>query len=93
MARLAITARPPHRGAVSIPVTAVAPAEFAYRDKRLGDTETVVVDTHPDVFYPTSTTVLLVPTSREISTVGRWPTSRISSRLIVAKPLEVTEMV
>src|SRR2546422_5223400 len=57
MASLTTTARPPHRGAGSIAVTAVAPVQFAYRDKRLGDTETVMVETYPDVFYPTSTTV------------------------------------
>jgi len=50
MARRATTARSPPRGEASIPLTAVAPAEFTYRDKRLGDTETVMVETHPDVF-------------------------------------------
>jgi len=57
----------------SIPVTAVAPAQFAYRDKRLGDTETVMVDTHPDVFYPTSTTVLLLRAARRVLASGPPP--------------------
>jgi len=70
MARLATRTRLPQRGAASIPVTAVAPAEFAYRDKRLGDTETVMVDTHPDVFYPTSTTVLLLRAARRVLASG-----------------------
>src|SRR3989442_3888449 len=70
MARLATRARLPQRGAASIPVTAVAPAEFAYRDKRLGDTETVMVDTHPYAFYPTSTTVLLLRAARRLLASG-----------------------
>src|SRR3989442_12966457 len=73
MARLATRARLPQRGAASIPVTAVAPAQFAYRDKRLGDTETVMVDTHPDVFYPTSTTVLLLRAARRVLASGPPP--------------------
>ena len=67
------TARPSHRNDASIPLTAVAPAEFAYRDKRLGDTEAVMVDTHPDVFYPTSTTVLLLRAARRVLTAGPPP--------------------
>ena len=70
MARLTTRTRLPQRGAPSIPLTAVAPAEFAYRDKRLGDTETVMVDTHPDVFYPTSTTVLLLRAARRVVASG-----------------------
>ena len=38
--------------------------EFAYRDKKLGDTEAITVATAPDVFYPTSTTVLLLRAAR-----------------------------
>ena len=38
--------------------------EFAYRDKKLGDTETIHVSAAPDVFYPTSTTVLLLRAAR-----------------------------
>src|SRR2546428_4543144 len=70
MASLTTTARPPHRGAGSIAVTAVAPVQLAYRDKRLGDTETVMVETHPDVFYPTSTTVLLLRAARRVLASG-----------------------
>jgi len=40
-------------------------AEFSYQDKRLGDTEPVAVDTAPDVFRPTSTTVLLLRAARK----------------------------
>src|SRR2546425_4791545 len=75
MASLTTTARPPHRGAGSIAVTAVAPVQFAYRDKRLGDTETVMVETHPDVFYPTSTTVLLLRAARRVLASGPAPHS------------------
>ena len=45
-------------------MTAGVAREFAYRDKMLGDTETVSVATAPDVFYPTSTTVLLLRAAR-----------------------------
>lgn len=38
--------------------------EFTYRDKKLGDTQAVSVATAPDVFYPTSTTVLLLRGAR-----------------------------
>src|SRR2546428_12110574 len=75
MASLTTTARPPHRGAGSIAVTAVAPVQLAYRDKRLGDTETVMVETHPDVFYPTSTTVLLLRAARRVLASGPAPHS------------------
>jgi methylase of polypeptide subunit release factors len=40
-------------------------AEFSYQDRRLGDTEPVVVATAPDVFRPTSTTVLLLRAARK----------------------------
>jgi len=40
-------------------------AEFSYQDKRLGDTEPVVVATAPDVFRPTSTTLLLLRAARK----------------------------
>jgi precorrin-6B methylase 2 len=40
-------------------------AEFSYQDKRLGDTELVAVATAPDVFRPTSTTVLLLRAARK----------------------------
>jgi len=56
-------------------VTAVAPVQFAYRDKRLGDTETVMVETYPDVFYPTSTTVLLLRAARRVLASGPAPHS------------------
>ena len=38
--------------------------EYAYRDKKLGDTESIRVATAPDVFFPTSTTVLLLRVAR-----------------------------
>src|SRR6267378_6244308 len=45
-------------------MTAGVAREYAYRDKKLGDTEAVRVATAPDVFYPTSTTVLLLRAAR-----------------------------
>ncbi len=45
-------------------MTAAAHTEFAYRDKKLGDTEVITVATDPEVFYPTSTTVLLLRAAR-----------------------------
>src|SRR2546428_13005124 len=63
----------PHRCEASIPLTAVAPAGFAYRDKRLGDIETVMVDTHPDGFHPTSMTVLLLRAARRVLAAGAAP--------------------
>lgn len=45
-------------------MTAGVAREFAYRDKKLGDTESISVATAPDVFYPTSTTVLLLRAAR-----------------------------
>jgi methylase of polypeptide subunit release factors len=49
------------------------PAEFVYRDKKLGDTEAVVVATAADVFYPTSTTVLLLRAARRALAAGAVP--------------------
>jgi len=46
--------------------TTTVPTEFAYRDKKLGDTEAVAVATGPDVFHPTSTTVLLLRAARRV---------------------------
>ncbi len=40
------------------------PSEFSYRDKKLGDSEAITVATTADVFYPTSTTVLLLRAAR-----------------------------
>jgi ribosomal protein L11 methylase PrmA len=45
-------------------VTVGVAREYAYRDKKLGDTEAISVATAPDVFYPTSTTVLLLRAAR-----------------------------
>jgi precorrin-6B methylase 2 len=42
----------------------MTPSEFTYRDKKLGDSEAITVATTPDVFYPTSTTVLLLRAAR-----------------------------
>lgn len=41
---------------------------FAYRDKKLGDVEAITVQTAPDVFRPTSTTVLLLRAARRALT-------------------------
>ena len=46
-------------------MTSAIPAEFAYQDKKLGDTQAVTVATSPDVFYPTSTSVLLLRGARK----------------------------
>jgi methylase of polypeptide subunit release factors len=37
-----------------------SPETFEYKDKNFGDTEGIVVATNPEVFYPTSTTTLLL---------------------------------
>ncbi|MGH7538209.1 MAG: 50S ribosomal protein L11 methyltransferase [Gemmatimonadales bacterium] len=42
----------------------MTPSEFSYRDKKLGDAEAITVTTTPDVFHPTSTTVLLLRAAR-----------------------------
>lgn len=47
-------------------MTVALPAEFVYRDKKLGDTEAISVATAPDVFYPTSTSVLLLRAARRV---------------------------
>src|SRR3989442_4684396 len=45
---------------------ATVATQFSYRDKRLGDTQPVNVATAPDVFQPTSTTVLLLRAARRV---------------------------
>lgn len=42
----------------------VGATEFVYRDKKLGDGEAVTVATDPRVFYPTSTSLLLLRAAR-----------------------------
>jgi len=42
----------------------MGPTEFSYRDKKLGDAEAITVATTPNVFHPTSTTVLLLRAAR-----------------------------
>jgi release factor glutamine methyltransferase len=49
-----------------LPMPRKAPTEFSYRDKQLGDTIALTVATAPDVFYPTSTTVLLLRAARRV---------------------------
>jgi 16S rRNA G1207 methylase RsmC len=49
-------------------MTATAPVEFAYQDKKLGDTQAITVATSPAVFHPTSTTVLLLRAVRRMLT-------------------------
>src|SRR5919199_707566 len=46
-------------------MTSAIPAEFAYQDKKLGDAQAVTVVTSRDVFYPTSTSVLLLRGARK----------------------------
>ena len=43
-----------------------APAEYVYRDKKLGDTTPITLETAPDVFRPTSTSVLLLRAARQL---------------------------
>ena len=43
-----------------------APAEYVYRDKKLGDTAPITLETAPDVFRPTSTSVLLLRAARQL---------------------------
>jgi len=38
--------------------------QYVYRDKKLGDTEAITLTTAPDVFQPTSTTVVLLRAAR-----------------------------
>src|SRR6266571_1487852 len=52
------------------PVTATLAGEFSYRDKKLGDSQPVTVATAPDVFQPTSTTVLLLRATRRVLVHG-----------------------
>ncbi len=44
------------------------PTIFEYKDKELGDTKSIVVATNQNVFYPTSTTALLLNTVRKFET-------------------------
>ena len=46
---------------------APGPAEYAYRDRKLGDVEPITIATAPNVFHPTSTTVLLLRAARRVS--------------------------
>ena len=46
-------------------MTSAIPAEFAYQDKKLGDAQAITVVTSPEVFYPTSTSVLLLRGARK----------------------------
>src|SRR2546426_3271699 len=54
-------------------MTATAPLEFSYRDKKLGDTQAVSVVTAPDVFHPPSTPVLLLRAARRARADGPPP--------------------
>jgi len=40
--------------------------EYVYRDKKLGDTTSVILETAPEVFSPTSTSVLLLRAARHV---------------------------
>lgn len=46
-------------------MTVTSPGEFIYRDKKLGDTQAITIATAPDVFSPTSTTMLLLRAARK----------------------------
>lgn len=43
-----------------------APADYVYRDKKLGDTTPITLETASDVFRPTSTSVLLLRAARHL---------------------------
>ena len=45
-------------------MTVVGTGEFLYRDKKLGDTQAITIATAPDVFSPSSTTMLLLRAAR-----------------------------
>ena len=47
-------------------MTHPAPAEFVYRDKKLGDTDCITLETAANVFSPTSTSVLLLRAARQL---------------------------
>ncbi len=47
-------------------MTVASPGEYLYRDKKLGDTQAIAIATAPDVFNPTSTTMLLLRAARRI---------------------------
>jgi len=47
-------------------MTAATPGEYVYRDKKLGDTTSITLETAPDVFCPTSTSVLLLRAARHV---------------------------
>ncbi len=42
------------------------PADYVYRDRKLGDVEAITIATAPDVFHPTSTSVLLLRAARRL---------------------------
>jgi ribosomal protein L11 methylase PrmA len=46
-------------------MTVTSPGEFLYRDKKLGDTQAITIATAPDVFSPSSTTMLLLRAARK----------------------------
>jgi ribosomal protein L11 methylase PrmA len=54
-------------------MTVAATGEFLYKDKKLGDTEAITIAAAPDVFYPTSTTMLLLRAARR--TLAPYPRS------------------
>jgi len=47
-------------------MTTPGPAEYVYRDKKLGDPTPITLETAPDVFRPTSTSVLLLRAARHL---------------------------
>lgn len=47
-------------------MTSSAPSEYVYRDKKLGDASSITLETAPNVFCPTSTSVLLLRAARHM---------------------------
>ncbi len=48
----------------------ISPEMFEYKDKNFGDTQGIVVKTSPEVFYPTSTSTLLLAAVRQFVNPG-----------------------
>lgn len=48
----------------------ISPETFEYKDKNFGDTQGIVVKTSPEVFYPTSTSTLLLAAVRQFVKPG-----------------------
>lgn len=57
--------------------TNTGPAEYVYRDRKLGDVEPITIATAPNVFHPTSTSVLLLRAARRLLAGSQAPRSAL----------------